>query len=207
MHIQIKKKPRDTRKNKIKAFFRIAGIIVPAILLAVVLFAFPSLAFGQVTGNNAESVVSVSYVSSNNSEKLISVENKSGIVREGKWSDSHPVRIKGKGTLDAEGNGAVRIKGRTDGIDGGVIKISGNGVLTVRDLTGDINKQISGYEGSVELKKGLWMYYGFNGEAEISGSGFVINISGMDIKINATAKAIVFLAGDGSYEVEKSSKV
>ena len=74
MHIQIKKKPRDTRKNKIKAFFRIAGIIVPAILLAVVLFAFPSLAFGQVTGNNAESVVSVSYVSSNNSEKLISVK-------------------------------------------------------------------------------------------------------------------------------------
>jgi len=206
MHIQLKKKPEDTRKNKMKAFFRTAGIAAPAILLAVVLFAFPSFAFGQVNGNNAGSAASGGYISSNNSEKLTSGENTSGIVREGQWSDSHPVRIKGEGTLDAEGNGAVRIKGRTDGVNGGIVRISGNGVLTVRDLEGDINKKISGYAGSVELKKGLWLYYGFNGEAEISGSGFVINISGMDIKINATAKAIVFLAGDGSYKVEKSSK-
>ena len=206
MHIQLKKKPQETKKNKMKAFFRTACIVAPAILLAAVLFAFPSLAFGQVTGNNSESIASSGPISSNDTEKLTSGENTSGIVREGKWSDRHPVRIKGKGTLDAEGNGAVRIKGRTDGVNGGIVRISGNGVLTVRDLTGDINKKISGYAGSVELKKGLWMYYGFNGEAEISGSGFLINISGMDIKINATAKAIVFLAGDGSYNVEKSNE-
>lgn len=120
---------------------------------------------------------------------------------EGFWEENRTINIRGTGILEANGDGAARIRANTTASTGGIIRLSGNGVLLVRDIEGDLDKNITGYGGKVELNDGLWLYYGFNGEAKLKGSGFTVALMGKDIDLYAKGKGAVFLAGTGSYKV------
>jgi len=175
---------KGRKKNRGKAAMRFLKFLIPAVILVTGLAISPSLAFAQTGGAD---------------------DSGSSVIINGDWNFRHPVKLKGEGTLKAEGNGAVRLKGRTDKTEGGAVNVSGNGVLVINDFEGDLDLTISGYGGKVELKKDVWLYYGFGGSAEIKGSGFAVNIMGNNLEIFAKGRAIVFLAGEGSYEVERGA--
>jgi hypothetical protein len=193
------KRKKRTVKTALRLFVhRSIKSVIPAAILIASVTLYPAFIFAQPLdvskGEGAASSYGIHY--------LIAEKEETSVV-ESTWDDRHPVFIKGKGTLKAGGNGAVRIKGRTDEIEDGIVEISGNGVLLIRDFKGDMDKKITGYGGKVELKKDHWLYYGFNGDAEIKGSGFMINLFGEDLEVYAKGRAAVFLAGEGSYEVER----
>ena len=189
---------KDKKEKVKKAVIKTLMFTIPIIVIITAFAIYPGIVFA----NSANSSISIHFPNSSGNYYLAEKHELSATA-EGAWDDRHPIRLKGKGTLEAKGNGACRIRGRTDTVEDGIVKIKGNGVLTVRDLEGDIEQKITGYGGKVELKKDLWLYYGFNGTAEIKGSGFVLNIMGGDIEIYAKGQALVFLAGEGSYTVER----
>ena len=173
-------------------------VTIPIIMIVVVMLAVPSLAFGQSLSTSSSNAVINSY--------LVTVDNSQNtdVTVNGSWVDKKAIKLRGQGTLDAEGKGAIRIKGRTDESDEGIITISGNGVLIIRDLTGDIDKKVTGYGGIVQLKDNTWIYYGFNGDAEVKGGGFIINCIGENLTLHAKGRGLVFLAGEGSYTIERN---
>ena len=187
---------RAKREKVKKAVLKTLMFTIPVIVLITAFTTFPSLVFAQTASNP-----NLAYFLTSSGNSYLAEEQELSATVEGSWDNKHPIRLKGKGTLEAEGNGACRIRGRTDTVEDGIVKITGNGVLTIRDLEGDIEEKITGYGGKVELKKDLWLYYGFNGSAEIKGSGFVLNIVGGDVEIYAKGEAAVFLACEGSYTV------
>ena len=194
----MKKEKRNVRKVLKGYRNRSLKFVLPAVVIVASMTLFPALIFAQ-TGY----VYPDEYTASNHGiHFLIGEKDTVSAVFESDWDDRHPVVVRGKGTLQASGNGAARIKGRTDEIEDGIVKISGNGILLIRDFKGDINTKITGYGGKVELKKDHWLYYGFKGNAEIRGSGFMINLLGEDLEIYAKGRAAVFLAGEGSYKVD-----
>ncbi|MCL5070092.1 MAG: hypothetical protein M1308_04230 [Actinobacteria bacterium] len=175
-------------------------VTLPVVVIITVMLAVPSLAFGQTpdtsSGNTAISSYLVAADSNQNTDITIN----------GSWGDKKVIKLRGQGTLDAEGKGAIRIKGRTDKSDEGIITISGNGVLIIRDLQGDIDKKVTGYGGVVQLKDNTWIYYGFKGDAEIKGGGFIINYFGENLTLHAKGRGLVFLAGEGTYTIEGNSE-
>jgi hypothetical protein len=187
------------KKNKVRRVMKFMKFIIPAAVVLTGLAVSPSLVFAE-TGTSGDDGSGTAA----DLNTVTAADEDSAVTISGDWNDKHPVKLKGAGTLRAEGNGAVRIKGRTDKTEGGVVNISGNGVLVINDFEGDLDLTISGYGGKVELKKDVWMYWGFGGDAEIKGSGFAINIMGNNLEIYARGRALVFLAGEGSYEVFRS---
>ncbi len=168
------------------------GIRIFAALMAAacILLSVPSLAFAD---SQADPV-------------LIAAESAPGIVLEGSWDEDHTIKLKGRGILEASGDGVARIRANTAASTDGIIRLSGNGALLVRDIEGDLDKNITGYGGKVELNNDLWLYYGFNGEAELQGSGFTAALIGKDIELYAKGKGTVFLAGKGTYEVYRDEE-
>jgi hypothetical protein len=211
------------RKKKIlfkNSLLKSMKFVIPVTILLTAVMVFPSMAFAQTPNPlpgehdcNNKAISSSEHDYKNNisinfvtAAKKLTADNKKFSVIKSSWTNKKPVVLKGKGTLKASGDGAIRIKGRTDKIEDGIVKISGNGVLLIKDFKGDMDKKITGHGGMVELKKGFLIYYGFKGDATIKGSGFIIDLFGQDLDIYAKGNAVIFLAGEGSYNVERYIK-
>jgi len=175
-----------------------ALIFISTVMLALLLI--PSMAFAESIDSNNQNPY---YTITKSSVFLLSGEDSNMIIK-GSWKDRRVIHLKGKGTLEANGDGACRIKATTNDIEDGIISVSGDGVLLIRDLKDDIEKSVSGYGGMVEIKENFWLYYGFKGKAEIKGSGFVVNIFGNDIDLYAKGRGVAFLAGEGTYTVYRN---
>ncbi|MCL4417876.1 MAG: hypothetical protein M1365_14520 [Actinobacteria bacterium] len=175
-------------------------VTLPIFVIAAVMLAVPSLAFGQTPDASSGNATISSYLVAADSNQ------NTDVTINGSFVLFIIIKLRGQGTLDAEGKGAIRIKGRTDESDEGIIDISGNGVLIIRDLKGDIDKKVTGYGGVVQLKDNTWIYYGFNGDAEIKGGGFIINCFGEKLTLHAKGRGLVFLAGEGTYTIGGNSE-
>ena len=101
----------------------------------------------------------------------------------------------GTGTLTASGDGLAGIRGQ------GNIRISGNGVLMIRDQAGDASIRVTGNGQRVELPGGWIRYVGFQGEATVSGNKVTVALSGYDIHLEASGSGKFVLRGNGTYQV------
>lgn len=182
-----------------RVIIKTAKIILPLVIVASSLLLAPAAAFAQTPEDTSQDLYPYSYSAN---IYLASDEDTTATI-DGSWGDRKVIHLKGKGTLEAEGEGVCRIKGSTNDIDDGIITVSGNGVLLVRDIEGDMEKSITGYGGKVEIKENYWLYYGFNGSAEIKGSGFIVSFMGDNIDFYAKGRGVVHLAGKGSYTAER----
>ena len=111
-------------------------------------------------------------------------------------------------SLTAQGNGNVRVD-----MTAGTITIAGNGKLYVSSRA-TIN--ITGTQGTLathidraNVVDGYY-YYGFHGQAVISGDHFNVRLEGKDIDLTAQGIGNAWLIGEGSYtrvsEAESASK-
>jgi hypothetical protein len=104
--------------------------------------------------------------------------------------------FKGKGTISAQGNGLVKLKGTSD------IEISGDGLLWIVDCSIDENLevQVQGDGEKMQTPGFIWAYRGFNGTATISGGPMKVVLQGKDIDFTATGKGKLYLRGVGTYQ-------
>ena len=100
----------------------------------------------------------------------------------------------GTGSLTASGDGLAGIRGQ------GNIRISGNGVLWIRDLAGDASIRVTGNGQRTILPSGWIRYAGFQGEATVSGSKVTVALSGYDIHLDASGTGKFVLRGNGTYQ-------
>ncbi len=107
----------------------------------------------------------------------------------------------GTGTLTAEGDGLAAMKGN------GSITISGSGVLSVRDIGGDANINVSGKGIKREPNDRTVIYIGFDGQAQISGSNIVVSLKGKNIQLEAVGSGKFVLRGQGKYHTDKEDGV
>lgn len=105
----------------------------------------------------------------------------------------------GTGALAASGDGLAGIRGQ------GNIRISGNGVLMIRDQAGDASIRVTGNGQRVELPGGWIRYAGFQGEATVSGNKVTVALSGYDIHLEASGTGKFVLRGNGTYQTEHLS--
>ncbi len=185
-----KRSKRQNSKSKNGAGTKGVRILTALAVAVCILLSVPSLAFAD---SQIDSTFSIA-------------ESSPGPVLEGSWEENRTINLRGTGILEANGDGVARIRANTTVSTDGIIRLSGNGVLLVRDIEGDLDKNITGYGGKVELNNGLWLYYGFNGEAELKGSGFTVALIGKDIDLYAKGKGSVFLAGTGTYTVYRDDE-
>lgn len=101
----------------------------------------------------------------------------------------------GTGTLTAKGDGLAGMRGS------GEITLTGNGVLRIRDLGGDVKIEIEG-KGVRKESNGWINYAGFDGKAHITGSKMTVVLSGRNIRLQATGTGKFLLRGHGTYHTE-----
>jgi hypothetical protein len=190
------KNNRHSRQVLIKT----AKIILPLVIVVSSLLLIPAAAFAQTPEDISHDL----YPYNSSVNIYLASDEDTTVTIDGSWGDRKVIHLKGKGTLEAEGEGICRIKGSTNDIDDGIITVSGNGVLVVRDIEGDMEKSITGYGGKVEIKENYWIYYGFNGSAEIKGGSFIVSSIGDNIDFYAKGRGIIHLAGKGSYTAERT---
>ncbi|MDY7040363.1 MAG: hypothetical protein SVX38_05835, partial [Chloroflexota bacterium] len=97
------------------------------------------------------------------------------------------------GTLTAHGDGVAVLDG------GGSVKISGRGILWFKDVAGDAEWTVSGHGEKREFSNGWIEYLGFHGHFEVTGSHFIIILSGNNIDLWARGRGRCFLWGQGEY--------
>ncbi len=107
----------------------------------------------------------------------------------------------GTGSLTAEGDGFAAMKGS------GSITLSGSGVLSMRDLAGDADINVSGKGIKRQPNDRTVIYVGFDGQAQISGSNIVVSLGGKNIKLEATGTGKFLLRGQGKYHTDKEDGV
>ena len=107
----------------------------------------------------------------------------------------------GSGRLTAIGSGLAGLRGN------GKVTISGEGVLWIRDRTGNADIHISGSGHRTELPSGWIRYAGFNGHATISGTQITVALSGANIEMRAFGRGKFILRGEGSYTITKNGVV
>ncbi len=107
------------------------------------------------------------------------------------------VFLRGAGELDARGDGLVALKGRMH------VEVSADaGVLLVMDIAGDAEVEVSG-QGETGEWRGFKAYFGFDGEASISGSHVAVIVLGRNIELHAEGKGWAYLKGHGTFTVNE----
>jgi hypothetical protein len=102
--------------------------------------------------------------------------------------------LRGRGVLDARGDGLVALKGRME------TTLAGDGaILLVKDIAGDAEVDVEG-DGGATRWHGFQVYFG-TGTAEITGSHVAVILVGNDLTVHAMGKGWAYLKGDGSYMV------
>lgn len=109
------------------------------------------------------------------------------------------VEDRGVGTLNAHGDGIALLGGR------GKVEIEGNGILWVKDVSGNANIKVEGYGEKKEFADGWIQYSGFRGEAKIEGSRIRVIVAGVDIDLFAEGRGRVMLWGHGTYELNNET--
>ena len=109
------------------------------------------------------------------------------------------IRVRGIGTLTAEGDGIAVLAGR------GIVRLKGNGMLWIKDAAGDATIEVSGQGKKKEFPDGWIQYSGVRGTANVKGSKLRIIIAGVDIDLYAKGRGRVFLWGHGTYEINGAS--
>jgi hypothetical protein len=104
--------------------------------------------------------------------------------------------LRGRGVLDARGDGLVAVKGHLVEYDAAADR----GILLVKDLAGDMTFDVEG-EGDCTAR-----YYGFiacfgTGEAHITGSDVAVILVGNNLNVHAAGKGWAYLKGRGNYFV------
>ena len=98
----------------------------------------------------------------------------------------------GSGTLIAQGKGVAWVRGN------GAFTVSGSGVLRYRDWGGDAQVTVNGTQRNTF--KGRWIRLGgYHGTATITGTNVQIELTGVNITLNATGTGKYVLRGQGSY--------
>lgn len=102
--------------------------------------------------------------------------------------------LAGRGVLDAQGDGLVAVKGKMD------LRASADkGILLVKDIAGDAQVDVQGDGGSGEWQ-GFTAYFGYDGEAQITGSNVAVIIVARDIRLHVVGAGWAFLKGEGTFE-------
>ena len=104
-------------------------------------------------------------------------------------------KLEGKGTLTARGDGIAILGGAI------AVNITGNGILWVKDTTGNAEIRVTGYGQKEEFADGWIQYSGFNGEAAIKGRRVIVVLTGVDVNLDAKGRGRAILWGHGTYEV------
>ena len=105
----------------------------------------------------------------------------------------------GRGELTAQGDGIAVLGGR------GIVDVSGNGLLWIRDLAGGAVIEVTGYGEKRVFDDGWVQYSGFHGEALIEGARIIVAIAGVDVDLHAEGRGRVILWGHGNYEINGQS--
>jgi hypothetical protein len=105
---------------------------------------------------------------------------------------STDVNATGIGKLKAQGDGIAILFGK------GVVELSGNGILWVKDVAGNARIEVTGYGAKKEFSDGWVQYSGLHGNASIV-------IAGVDINLDARGRGSAILWGHGTYEINGRS--
>lgn len=97
------------------------------------------------------------------------------------------------GRLVAQGSGTAWLHGR------GMVRISGSGILYVRDNAGDGSIDVQGYGHRFVRDDGTIVFFGFHGRAQIEGSNLTVRLIGTGINLEAVGHGRFTLRGEGRY--------
>lgn len=104
--------------------------------------------------------------------------------------------LRGRGVLEARGTGLVAVKGHIAEFDA----TASAGILLVKDIAGDAEVRVSGDGGMVQWN-GFDVYFGVEGEAQVSGSNVAVIVVAKEIRLRAAGAGWAFLKGRGMYTV------
>jgi hypothetical protein len=105
------------------------------------------------------------------------------------------VIVAGTGTLNAQGTGKASLRME------GNLRVTFDGKLKIIDRDGDADIQVNGDGLLIVRTRGdaqVYIYRGFNGEANVQGGDFSAKMIGRDIDLTATGTGIAKLRGDGT---------
>ena len=97
------------------------------------------------------------------------------------------------GGLRARGDGTAVLRGT------GLVDLSGNGILWVKDLSGDAIVRVTGKGHKKEFSDGWIQYAGFDGTAAVAGSRVHIMLAGVDINLVAFGHGSACFWDHGTY--------
>jgi hypothetical protein len=103
--------------------------------------------------------------------------------------------LRGRGVLDAQGDGLVAVKGKMD-----LYVRAERGVLLVRDIAGNAAVRVDG-DGRTASWNGFTVYFGFNGDAHVTGTDVAVIVVGQDIDLHVVGAGWAYLKGEGTFEV------
>ena len=103
------------------------------------------------------------------------------------------VLLHGAGVLDAHGTGVAAVKGLMD-----YHAKADEGILLVRDISGDARVDVDGFGGSGEWR-GFKVYFGIRGNVHVVGTDVAVIVVGHDIDLHVAGKGWAFLKGEGTF--------